>query len=81
MKQLTIPPKGTVRTFGKFSKEFTINTGVRQGDVLAPIVFNLFFGTAVAATLLDTLNPVLRWCTTFSWPSFAIGGKQEEDEE
>ena len=33
------------------SEEFDISNGVRQGDVLAPVLFNLFFDTITAATL------------------------------
>ena len=43
--------KGAVRAYGKVSEEFSINTGVRQGDVLAPILFNLFLDAITAATL------------------------------
>ena len=32
-------------------QEFTISTGVRQGDVLSPVLFNLFFDAIIAATL------------------------------
>lgn len=34
---------GAVRTYGKVSKLFWIGDGVRQGDVLAPMLFNLIF--------------------------------------
>ena len=43
--------KGAIRAYGQTSKEFTISTGVRQGDVLAPVLFNLFFDAIIAATL------------------------------
>jgi len=43
--------KGAVRAYGRLSEEFPISTGVRQGDVLAPVLFNLFFDAIVAATL------------------------------
>ena len=43
--------KGAVRAYGRLSEEFSISTGVRQGDVLAPVLFNLFFDAIVAATL------------------------------
>ena len=45
--------KGAVRAYGKVSKEFDITTGVRQGDVLAPDLFNLFFDAAIAAILAE----------------------------
>ena len=42
---------GAVRAYGKVSSEFDVTTGVRQGDVLAPVLFNLFLGAVIAATL------------------------------
>ena len=42
---------GAVRAYGRVSGEFDITTGVRQGDVLAPTLFNLFFDSVIAATL------------------------------
>ena len=42
-----------------------MTTGVRQGDVLAPVLFNLFFDAIIAATL--SAHPG--------------GRKQEENEE
>ena len=43
--------KGAIRAYGQTSNEFTISTGVRQGDVLAPVLFNLFFDAIIAATI------------------------------
>ena len=45
--------KGAVRAYGKLSKEFPINIYwcPVQGDVLAPVLFNLFFDAVIAATL------------------------------
>ena len=40
-----------VRAYGKVSKEFPIKNGVRQGDVLAPILFNLFFNAIISMAL------------------------------
>ena len=45
--------KGAVGAYGKVSKEFDITTDVRQGDVLAPDLFNLFFDAVIAATLIS----------------------------
>ena len=42
-----------VRAYGKMSAEFDITTGVRHGDVLAPVLFNLFFDAVIAATLSE----------------------------
>ena len=42
---------GAVRVYVMVSGEFDITTSVRQGDVLAPTLFNLFFDSVIAATL------------------------------
>ena len=43
--------RGAVRAFGRVSEEFDIITGVRQGDVLAPTLFNLFFDAIIVTAL------------------------------
>ena len=43
--------RGAVRAYGRVLEEFTITTGVRQGDVLAPTLFNIFFDAVVTTTL------------------------------
>ena len=40
-----------MRAYGKVSKEFPIKNGVRQGDVLAPTLFNLFFDAVISMAL------------------------------
>ena len=44
--------RGAVRAYGRVSEEFDIITGVRQGDVLAPTLFNLFFDAIIATALV-----------------------------
>ena len=43
--------RGAVRAYGGVSGEFDVTMGVRQGDVLAPTLFNLFFDSVISATL------------------------------
>ena len=43
--------RGVVRAYSRVSGEFEITTGVRQGDLLAPTLFNLFFDSVISATL------------------------------
>ena len=43
LKALHQETTGAVRAYGKVSDVFLIKNGVRQGDVLAPTLFNLFF--------------------------------------
>ena len=47
---------GAVRAYGKVSKEFRIGNGVRQGDVLEPILFNLFFDAVINMSLQKHLG-------------------------
>ena len=51
LKALHRDTGGDVRAYGKVSKEFPIKNGVRQGDVLAPILFNLFFDAVISMAL------------------------------
>ena len=38
---------------------FDVTTGVRQGDMLAPVLFNLFFNSIIAAALLGCFGPLV----------------------
>ena len=51
LKALHRDTRGAVRAYGKVSKEFPIKNGVRQGDVLAPTLFNLFFDAVISMAL------------------------------
>ena len=39
--------KGVVRAYDKVSDEFPIMNGIRQGDILDPTLFNLFFDAVI----------------------------------
>ena len=52
LRALHIDTKGAVRAYGRVSEEFEITTGFRQGDVLAPTLFNVFFDTVITSTLI-----------------------------
>ena len=43
--------RGAVRAYGRVLGEFDVITGVKQGDTLAPTLFNLFFDTFIATAL------------------------------
>ena len=51
LKVLHRETQGAVRAYGKVSDMFSINNGVRQGDVLAPTLFNLFFDAVICMSL------------------------------
>ena len=40
-----------VRAYGKTSKMFSVTSGIRQGCVLAPTLFNFYFDTAIHMAL------------------------------
>ena len=42
---------GAVLAYGKVSHEFPIKNGIRQGDVLAPTLFNFFFDTVIGIAM------------------------------
>ena len=41
----------TIRCYGKTSEKFAVTSGVRQGCVLAPTLFNLYFDVAIRMAL------------------------------
>ena len=43
--------RASVRAYGKNSPEFTVHTGVRQGCVMAPLLFNIFFDVVTKLSL------------------------------
>ena len=45
-----------VRAYGKTSDEFAVTSGVRQGCVLAPTLFNLFFDAVIRMAIDDHLE-------------------------
>ena len=51
LKALHQDTRGAIRAYGKVSEEFSIKNGVRQGDVLAPTLFNLFFNAIISMAL------------------------------
>ena len=52
-----------MRAYGRVSEEFDIITGIRQGDVLAPTLFSLFFDAVIATVLARHPTVVSRFCT------------------
>ena len=47
---------GVVRVYGKVSDVFLVKNGVRQGDVLAPTLFNLVFDAVICMFLQKHLG-------------------------
>ena len=42
---------GGLRVYGRVAAEFDIITGVKQGDVVIPTLFNFFFYATITASL------------------------------
>ena len=53
IRELHIDSTATVRAYGKTSNTFPITSGVRQGCVLAPTLFNFYFDVAIHMALED----------------------------
>ena len=51
LKAIHYNTKGKVHAYGHLSSPFQINNGVRQGEVLAPTLFNLFLDAVVDKAL------------------------------
>ena len=51
IKDLHVGMKGTVRLNGEYSKPFGIKNGLRQGCLIAPNLFNLFFARVIAVAV------------------------------
>ena len=51
LKSLHQSTKGAVGVYGRVSGEFDVATGVKQGDVLAPVLFYLFFDAVITAAM------------------------------
>ena len=60
IKALHFGTKGKVRTYGHLSRPFQIMNGVRQGDVLAPSLFNLFLDAVMERALEGHVNDCVR---------------------
>ena len=50
LKSLHEDTKGAVRVYGIVGLDFDVTIGVREGDMLTPVVFNLFLDAVIAAT-------------------------------
>ena len=53
LKAIHFDTKAKVRAYGCLSEPFQIRNGVRQGDVLAPTLFNIFFNAVLSKALED----------------------------
>ena len=56
IKLLHSGTEGVIRYDGKLSEEFPINVGVKQGDVLAPMMFNLYLDAVTRVALQQHKN-------------------------
>ena len=61
--------EGVIRYDGKLSEEFPINVGVKQGDVLAPMMFNLYLDAVTRVTLQKHKNLGIQLEHCFNAPS------------
>ena len=61
--------------YGRVSSDFDVTTGVRQGDVLAPVLFNLFFDTVIAVAQLAHPSSGVRMLFNLDGP--LVGGRKK----
>ena len=47
MRALHEDSTAAVRAYGKLSDKFSVTSGIRQGCVLAPTLFNFYFDVAI----------------------------------
>ena len=70
--------KGVVRAYGKVSDEFPIMNGVRQGDILAPTLFNLFFDAVIDMAVSKHPGHVVKmW---FNTDAMLVGSRKKMKE-
>ena len=67
----------SVRAYGKISAEFDVTTGVRQGCVLAPTLFNLCFDT-ITSTALEEYEQVGRGVEMVYLPDAKLVGDRRK---
>ena len=63
--------------YGKTSERFATTSGVRQGCVLAPTVFNLFFDAVIQMAIDDNLEKAkeCELCSTLTLSLLVIEGR------
>ena len=79
LRALYSDSKAIVRSYGLTSEEFSVTCGVRQGCVLAPTLFNLFFDVAIHLALRDHEGKGVKF--TYLYNTQLVGNRKVLREE
>ena len=65
-----------VRTYGKISDHFSVSSGVKQGCVLAPTLFNLYFDSVIRHVITDH-QPDVGVCLSYLLDADLVGNRKK----
>ena len=65
-----------VRTYGKISDHFSVSSGVKQGCVLAPTLFNLYFDSVIRLVITDH-QPDVGVCLSYLLDADLVGNRKK----
>ena len=65
-----------VRTYGKISDHFSVSSGVKQGCVLAPTLFNLYFDSVIRLVISDP-QPDVGVCLSYLLDADLVGNRKK----
>ena len=74
IKALHDHTSAAVRSYGKISDLFSVSVGVKQGCVLAPTLFNLFFDAVIRLAITDNHSGV---CLSYLLDADLVGNRKK----